>query len=155
MHPKIAELETACRQGNLGEVDRLICAGTNIHGINSEQETLLHNACRNGQPEVAKRLIQAGIDLNAQNKYGFSALHVAVYNMDSRPGCFDAAIVLIEAGIDALILDDTGDTAFDMTSNKVLRNLHESRQASQAIARVFGDAAAQSTSKTKTKGLAI
>ncbi len=84
---KAQELMAAVASNNLGEVQRLLAAGTfpderypTLNGFN-DHHTPLHVASRDGHTAIVAELLKAGADVNAvEPTFGAVPLHKAVYN---------------------------------------------------------------------------
>lgn len=132
-------LHTACAQGDLVLVKRLLSQGADVNSVNSTDGfdgwSALHYASVIAPVEVAKTLIEAGANLNAQSKKGgCTPLHFAA----ARASCLDVAIALLNAGADVTLIDAEGRTPFDMSNGRAVREYYESWLAAKAISEAFG-----------------
>jgi uncharacterized protein len=131
-----ARLRTACAQGDLALIKRLLSAGVDPNSADGDGWSALHYAAAAGHGEVVKTLIEAEANLNVRaNKYGWTPLHFAAGADRSR----DVAIELLNAGADATLTDSVGRTPFDMQNGRAVREYYESRLAAKAISDVFED----------------
>ncbi len=130
-----SRLHTACAQGDLVLVKRLLSQGADVNSIDGfDGWSALHYAAVNCCVEVAKTLIEAGANLNAQSKkFGWTPLYFAA----AFKGCLDAAIALINAGADVTLIDAEGRTPFDMSNGRAVREYYESWLAAKAISEAF------------------
>jgi ankyrin repeat protein len=91
----------------------LIAAGANLNARNSRLYTPLMMATDSNNLEVVEYLIsmaQQGLDLHATDTQGRTALHHAVKNDN-----FEAAELLLEAGLDITHVDNWGTTPIQIT----------------------------------------
>ena len=136
-------LTDAVIEGNVAEVMRVVKAGADInkkdiigrsplwwavakgkldvirmlHKLDADMETrqgvssdsVIHIASRYGQARAISLLIELGLDVNTVNRDLKTALHTAAYNGDL--GAVDA---LIAGGVDCSMLDEGGESAFDI-----------------------------------------
>ncbi len=70
-------LHRAAYKGDVEEIKKLIKAGENINGLNSEGATPLHWAAFKDKPEAAKVLLFYGANVDARTKKGSTALRLA------------------------------------------------------------------------------
>lgn len=79
----------------------ILNCGANPNQKSKNHNTALHEAAQKGNIEILERLLaHENIDLNAAGSMGFSALHTAIWHKHD-----DAAILLIESGIDIELTD--------------------------------------------------
>jgi hypothetical protein len=109
------ELRQAAAKGDLGEVRRLIAAGTDPDAVDRlhQQDTALMAAAQAGQSEVAMYLIQAGVDVNRQNLHHSTALTAA-----AEFGHEAIVRMLIDRGADVNHRDGDGDTSLGMAIHR-------------------------------------
>ena len=81
-------------------------------------QTLL-NACRNGQKNIVKILLErGGIDLNRRDAEGNTALHYVC-----REGYRDLAVLLLDKGADASLVNNRGETPLHAAARKGNREI--------------------------------
>jgi len=64
------KLRDAAGGGNVGEIERLIAAGADVHRADKDGDTALHAASRNGHVDAARVLLEAGAKTDVRNKWG-------------------------------------------------------------------------------------
>ncbi|KAK7495736.1 hypothetical protein BaRGS_00012956 [Batillaria attramentaria] len=72
-----ADLQNACRDGDLQTVSVLLCTGVGVHSTDSEGNTLLHSACTAGQTNIAFHLLGLEADADVKNNAGMTPLQCA------------------------------------------------------------------------------
>jgi ankyrin repeat protein len=87
-------LHDAAQAGDVGKVQELIAAGSDINEGDQSHETPLIKAALARQTAVAAALIEAGADVRARNNRGFTALHAAAYS-----GSVEIATMLLDHGV--------------------------------------------------------
>ena len=70
-------LESACRYGHLGIVDRLVAYGADINGTRSGH-TPLHHAYRNGHTDIISRLLDLKADTTKLDNRGRTAASYSI-----------------------------------------------------------------------------
>jgi len=83
--------------------------GQGVNCTNLVQDTPLIVACNYQIIGAVQHLISLGADLNWQGEFGFTPLHCAVYKGNS-----DLVHILLESGADWSIIDDGGETPFEL-----------------------------------------
>lgn len=146
-------LHTACAQGDLVLVKRLLSQGADVNSTDGfDGWSALHYAAALGRLGVAKTLIEAGANLNAQSKKGgWTPLHFAA----ARASCLDAAIALLNAGADVTLIDAEGRTPFDMSNGRAVREYYESWLAAKAISEAFASGSVDDEAITSKRGLSL
>ena len=148
-------LHTACAQGDLVLVKRLLSQGADVNSTNGfDGWSALHYAAASIYccVEVAKTLIEAGANLNAQSKKGgWTPLHFAAVGA----GRLDAAIALLNAGADVTLIDAEGRTPFDMSNGSAVREYYESWLAAKAISEAFASGSVDDKAITSKRGLSL
>ena len=119
-------LMTCARSGSVEAAKILIAQGASVDAVESWRgQTALMWAAAQGHPEMMTTLIKAGADVNGRSAVvawerqrtkeprekwlppgGLTPLLLA-----ARQGCLDCAMVLIEAGADANVIDPQGNSA--------------------------------------------
>ena len=74
------QLITACKNGNLEEVNRLLSLDGIDVNTSDQSGTVLHHAIRINNVDIVNRLIQAGADVNLGDFQGLSPLYHASGN---------------------------------------------------------------------------
>ena len=72
-------LHSAARDGNLGDVKRLISSGERLDTANKEGHTPLYYAVKQDNIDVVRCLIKSGADVNSKDSKWLSPLHHAVH----------------------------------------------------------------------------
>ena len=77
------------------------------------------NACRNGQKNIVKILLErGGIDLNRRDAEGNTALHYVC-----REGYRDLAVLLLDKGADASLVNNRSETPLHAAARKGNREI--------------------------------
>ena len=120
----ITVLMAACGNGRTGLINLLLNAGANPNINDADGFTCLHHAVGKGcSKEVIDTIINHGADVNATNIYNTAALMIAC-----KKGNIDTINVLLNAGANAHLADDDGDTCLHYAvdgecSKKVLETI--------------------------------
>lgn len=147
-----SRFHTACAQGDLVLVKRLLSQGADVNSTDGDGWSALHYATAAACVEVVKTLIEAETNLNAQSKKGgWTPLHFAA----ARASCLDAAIALLNAGADATLIDAEGRTPFDMSNGRVVREHYDSWLAANAISEAFASGSDDDEAITSKRGLSL
>ncbi len=72
----------AAREGDFGEIDRLVIQGSRIGSMDRDGNTLLIVACSYGLTDLIEPLLMMGLDVDARDRYGRTALIQAVDSGD-------------------------------------------------------------------------
>lgn len=128
-------LHVACSVQSIPCVE-LLSAGAavaNINAVDREHRTPLHFAVMStdSSVELLQLLLKRGALVNAADKTGFTALHIAALNEQSR--CVDA---LIWAGADISATTCTGLSALNVILKKIPESLYVFRQRLDASIRL-------------------
>ncbi len=104
---KSLALLVAANQSNDELVKLLIDKGANVHAVDDEGKTPLHNAVRPPNSKVVKVLIDAGADVNAKDGNGVSVLQEALKaaKLPHYQGNIEVVKQLILAGADSSDLE--------------------------------------------------
>ena len=146
------QLRTACGQGDLVLVKRLLSQGADVNSTDRDGWSVLHFPAPTVCVEVVKTLIEAGANLNAQTKKSkWTPLHFAAYSESS----LDAAIALLNAGADVTLTDAAGRTPFDMSNGRAVREYYESWLAAKAISEAFASGSVDDKAITSKRGLSL
>ena len=95
--------------GDTRLIIELLNAGVSVDSRDERGYTALHRAAFCNHTNVVNKLLINGAHVNAQNYNGMTPLHQAVtYNST------DAMKVLLQHGADPSIVDNTGETVFDL-----------------------------------------
>eukprot|EP01110_Echinostelium_bisporum_P000574 TRINITY_DN1139_c2_g1_i1.p1 TRINITY_DN1139_c2_g1~~TRINITY_DN1139_c2_g1_i1.p1 ORF type:complete len:394 (+),score=143.14 TRINITY_DN1139_c2_g1_i1:84-1265(+) len=106
---------SACEDGNLEEVKKLVEKGVSVNQTNDYGDTALNFAISKGKREVVVFLLSKGADPNIKNKGGSTSLHkVAVAPFDRLV----IAINLIKNNADPLIANNVGFLAEQLTTDR-------------------------------------
>ena len=128
---------SACKEGSVTEVDRLLHAPQNPDIRDEENNcTGTHWAARNGHLDVVRLLLEAGADKHAVMRYRATALHVAAQN-----GHLDVVRLLLAAGADKDAEMQAGRTALHLAAHQ--GHLH--------IVRLLLEAGADKGAQTQTE----
>lgn len=147
-----SRLRTACAQGDLVLVKRLLSQGADVNSTDGDGWSALHYAAAAGCVEVVKTLIEAGTNLNTQSKKtGWTPLYFAAASESS----LDAAIALLNAGADVTLTDAAGRTPFDMSNGRAVREYYESWLAAKAISEAFASGSVDDKAITSKRGLSL
>ena len=98
-------LHEAARQGDVGEIERLLDAGAKIQARIERGYTALHEAARYGQTEAAIALLQAGANTEIKATGGMTPLHGAVLT-----GSYSTVTALLDFGANIEAVDSDGTT---------------------------------------------
>lgn len=101
----MSALHFLAMKSNAKAVERLIERGAEVNALSQEGMTPLHLAAVYSHKKTVETLCNKGADVNAQTGNGFTALHLT-----HRGG---VARVLIAAGINTSLKDNTGRTALE------------------------------------------
>jgi len=126
-------IHNAAAQGDLGVLESLIRAGSNMNLMDKDECTPLCIAVREEQKEAAKALIQSGADVNLGGGIYGSALHLAIIKGD-----VDLVALLLKAGADFNVTDQEGNTPLHFIMNVFSKN----QAAYQQIAELLLEAGA-------------
>lgn len=99
----------------------LLPNGKMVHAHRSNQEvaaTTLFNAVLKDRPHMISVLIRAGVDPDVRNIEGMTPLMAA-----AESGAAEIARLLIENGADPALVDDFGETAYEIAIRKGHRHL--------------------------------
>ena len=91
---------SACHDGNIKQVKKLLKKGADINQVDNLKNTALHYAVLYQDIELAIILIMNGADVNKQNLKGKTPLHIAVQNEDPM-----LSSILLDSGADMEIKD--------------------------------------------------
>ena len=80
----VEALLTAAKAGDLKRVQVLLDAGTNVNGVNKNDETALHLAAESRNGKLTDLLLEAGANVNARNSYGRTPLWEAAGGRELR-----------------------------------------------------------------------
>lgn len=85
----------AVRKGDIATVEQALGAGADVHRLDGNKWTALHEACRHGQLEMVEFLLAKGLDPNAHHpSIGYTPLFVATF----EPGYPEIVKALLGAG---------------------------------------------------------
>lgn len=147
-----SQLRTACSQGDLALVKKLLSQGADVNSTDRGGWSALNYAVAAACVEVVKTLIEAGTNLNAQSKRtGWTPLHFAA----ASESCLDATIALLNAGADVTLIDAEGRTPFDMSNGRAVREYYESWLAAKAISEAFASGSVDDEAMTSKQGLSL
>jgi ankyrin repeat protein len=108
------QLFSLCREGNAGDVDRLIAARCPVDAQDRLGRTPLHCACRWGNDSIVKSLLAAGANATAKANSGASALRFAC-----EGGGVGCVRVLVKAGVSCNdTCDESGRTILHLACRK-------------------------------------
>jgi ankyrin repeat protein len=96
--------------GNVPAIEFLLAKNVSVTRRNNDGCTALIYAATDSNPAVAALLLKAGADVNARGTDGRTTLMSAV----TGAGTIDTIRILLEAGADPSLKDDSGLTALDM-----------------------------------------
>lgn len=112
----------AVTSDHLDIVNELIRRSADITTAAMNGATALHLAANFGHIEILKKIIDTHLaelnDLNAQDNRGQTALHGA-----AEGGMVNSVMLLLQKGADATIVDDDGNTAYDLAQSPEIRGL--------------------------------
>ena len=112
----------AVTSDQLDIVNELIRRGADITTAAMNGATALHLAANFGHVDILKKIIDTHLaerdHLNAQDIRGQTALHGA-----AEGGMVNSVMLLLQKGADATILDDDGNTAYDLAQSPEIRGL--------------------------------
>ena len=118
----ITPLMFAVTSEHLDIVNELIRRGADITTVDRNGATALHLAAAYGHVDILKKIIDTHLaerdHLNAQDNHGQTALHMA-----AEGGMVNSVMLLLQKGADATILDDDGNTAYDLAQSPEIRGL--------------------------------
>eukprot|EP01063_Lacrimia_lanifica_P026702 TRINITY_DN3641_c0_g1_i1.p1 TRINITY_DN3641_c0_g1~~TRINITY_DN3641_c0_g1_i1.p1 ORF type:complete len:610 (+),score=112.37 TRINITY_DN3641_c0_g1_i1:67-1896(+) len=111
---KRTSLHVAAVEGSTQAVLVLIEADVDINPVNGQRQTPLHLAAQNSFPDTAKALLaHTNIDVHARDSKGATPLHSA-----AAAGAERVVSLLLEAGADPSLADDSGRTAAEVAREK-------------------------------------
>jgi len=113
-------------QGEAAELKKLLDSGLNPSIPNGVGQTALHVAAMWGRHSCVDVLIKAGAQVNAKNFVNsFTPLHCAAQDNDrgDEEGRIEAVKLLVAAGADAEIADQSGRFPVDLSGNPEIRAL--------------------------------
>jgi ankyrin repeat protein len=112
----------AVTSDHLDIVNELIRRGADITTAAMNGATALHLAANFGHVDILKKIIDTHLaerdHLNAQDSRGQTALHGA-----AEGGMVNSVMLLLQKGADATIMDDDGNTAYDLAQSPEIRGL--------------------------------
>lgn len=104
-------------------IDLLLEKGVTLDfAVGANKATVVHQVVAYKQIPVLEKLIQAGALINAQNAYGSTALHNAARKNESG-----LVALLLSRGADHRIKNNSGKSAYDCTSNKIIKKMIRDR----------------------------
>tara|TARA_B100000795_G_scaffold13814_1_gene9460 strand:+ start:1510 stop:2220 length:711 start_codon:yes stop_codon:yes gene_type:complete len=105
-------------QRNIAVYDLFEKHGLQMNQIQKEGNTLLHLASKNNKLLALESLAVYGIDIDKKNNEGYTALHIAAMKTEDD----DILKYLLRQGADKTIINDFGETAFDLAiENELLQ----------------------------------
>jgi ankyrin repeat protein len=108
-----ASLRHACRQGLLGDVQKLLAEGARVEAPASYGETALHYAALYGHTKIVRELIRSGASIDQTDNNDNTALLLASLNCNNR-----TVAALIQAGADPNIENHHGSTALTLATEQ-------------------------------------
>jgi uncharacterized protein len=111
---KTTALFIACEHGHSDIASALLDAGADAHVRDDQDNTVVHEISKHGTTEILARVLKAKPAINAVNLAGQSALHVAC----SMGVSAELIKALLDAGIDAQLLDQQQQSAKDIAIEK-------------------------------------
>ncbi|CAO3637803.1 unnamed protein product [Cunninghamella echinulata] len=109
-------LHKACADGDYDEVTSLLSLGANANAEDNKLWTPIHEAAKHGHLSVVKLLVEHGADINHSGYQGNTVLHHAC-----RSGHDVIVHFLIDNGANIHANNDSGKTAYDVTTNPTIR----------------------------------
>lgn len=112
----------------------LVSLGANVNAVNKWGDTPLHERAHKNSLSACQALIESGAHINARSNAGDTPLIQACKNED----CFDAAILLLQAGADEFISNDKNSTIVSLSKTKVhLRTAYNAFLAMNAMQKII------------------
>ena len=138
---KLLELSSICAEQNPNSANQrrriiaLLKAGADIHATDKNGVTALHHAVRFRNPIAVKTLIENGANVNqACRRSGSTPLHRAVTQTGApgtsgkRQEALEIIWLLIAAGADPSIRNNSGRKAADYVNDEAIKSLLKSRR---------------------------
>ncbi len=121
------EFLKAVRQGKTKEVEQLLSQDPTLLNQKTKERglTALHIASRKAQVETVELLLDKGAPINETSQDGSTALHYAFQN---SVNAFAVSRILLEAGIDASIQNDKGQTAWAVVDQKSPKTWYSAKE---------------------------
>lgn len=108
-------LYEAAGAGDAAKVTALLGSGVNVNGRTSDGSYALNRAAVENQVEIMRMLLDRGANPNVQNSQGDTPLICATKYAGGKAATVE---MLVAAGTDTAIKDDTGNTALDYAKAK-------------------------------------
>ena len=130
------ELFNAVRNNDIDRVRELLDSGVNPNTKNNGGQTPLMLAFKHiypykGDKEIVRLLLQHGADPNSKNRYGGDTLLMDA----SRLGRIDIVRLFLENGADPSITNNWGESAYDKTRYRHIKNLIQEHMDLQRMQR--------------------
>lgn len=113
------KLITACREGDMAKVLRLMEAGADVNAVGPLNRTPLMTAALFGHTEICLHLFDHGAKLDIQSSAGETALHLATLN-----GHFSVVEFLLLEKADPNLTNSSGKKPRDYARKKDMRDLY-------------------------------